>query len=69
MKRKIRRLKRMFRKIVPFKGKYAYESQIGPLVIQYFHVKGFNYRITRGIGDLRFWFDKMWIEDAKELFR
>ena len=39
MKRKIRRLKRMFRKIVPFKGQYAYESQVGPLVIQYFNVK------------------------------
>lgn len=53
--------KRILRRLKPFKGLFAYEMQVGPIVCQYWHnPKGYAGKRGVGIGRLRFWHDKLW---------
>lgn len=45
---------------LPFVGQYAYEMQIGPVVIQFWY-KTQKWSQTAGIGRLRFWHDTAWM--------
>jgi len=54
----------LLRRLIPFKGTYAYEIQVGPQVIQWFHKQGrkaVGTHYVSGIGPLRFWVDSHWL--------
>lgn len=72
--RKIRaavlRLNIILGRLVPYRGQYAYEVQIGALVCMFYHKQGrhvvrSNYQDSVGIGPLRFWQDKYWLFGRK----
>lgn len=44
----------------PFRGRFAWEMQIGPIVLHWMH-SGNKFKSTKGIGNFRFWFDSAWI--------
>lgn len=55
-------LKHQLRKMVPYKGFMAWESQFGPVVIMWVHTRyrGMNWGHGIKIGRLFIWHDDLW---------
>lgn len=58
------RVKRILQRLIPFKGMFAHEVQIGPLVITWWHIKDYKKHrragAMRSIGRLAIWRDSFW---------
>lgn len=64
LRRKLCR-RRILRRMLPFKGQFAYEMQIMPIVLQWRHDGQGWSKATRGrgltIGNFHTWYDSAWL--------